>query len=286
MRACLSLLLFMAGSSPLSSQADDSFRLSATRLRGLNVGPHRVGFRATTVIDPTRHTNAGGDGTPIGVAMWYPAAHRGAPAMTGLDYRLLAFHQPLSPAERRRFAEGEAETAMGWRHVGIVPLDRAQAAASLDAPGIAIPNAAPAPGRFPLVMVLGGQYYLSTTAELLASHGFIVAAAFRFSDVASEIGTASFTWYLENSVRDAEWVVHHLRTFEHADVSRLGAIGHGGGGLQALLFAMRNTNVTALVNVDAGNFSARTHSQPIPFYGPRLATRSPWSSRGIPACRR
>jgi dienelactone hydrolase len=272
MRACLILLLFTAGISPLSSRAYDTPDLSSTRLHGLHVGPHRVGFLSKALVDPTRNTSGTEAGTRIGVAVWYPAAAvpGAGPAMTGLDYRLLAFHQPASPAERRRFAEGEAEMAMGWRHVGIVPLDRTQASASLDAPGIAVRDATPAPRRYPVVMVLGGQYYLSTTAELLASHGFVVAAPFRFSDVSNEIGTASSTWYLENSVRDAEWAVDHLRTFEHADVSRLGAIGHGGGGLQALLYAMRNTNVTALITVDAGNFSARTHSQPIPFYSPRL----------------
>jgi hypothetical protein len=67
---------------------------------------------------------------------------------------------------------------LAWRHVGIVPLTRDQARASLSTRGKAITGARPADGRFPLAMVLGGQHYLSTTAEILASHGFLVAAAF------------------------------------------------------------------------------------------------------------
>ena len=39
----------------------------------------------------------------------------------------------------------------------------------------------------------------------MASHGFLVVAPFRFSDQSNEVGTRDLTWYLENSVRDAEW---------------------------------------------------------------------------------
>jgi hypothetical protein len=80
-------------------------------------------------------------------------------------------------------------------------------------------------------MILGGQYYLSTTAEVLASHGFMVAAPFRFRDYPNEIGTADFTAYLENSVRDAEWLLNDLASSGSADVTRVSALGHGGGGL-------------------------------------------------------
>ena len=245
--------------------------LAATRLRGLDVGPHGVGFVSRIGLDPKRRTNGSDEGTRLGLAIWYPASRTpGAPAITGLDYRLLAFAAPLSDAEKRRFADDEADAAMGWRHVGIVPMDRTQALATLAAPGIAVRGAPRAQGRFPVVVVLGGQYYSRTTAEMLASHGFVVAAPFRLTDVSNEIGTASFTWYIENSVRDAESALEELRTFEGADVSHVGAIGHGGGGIQALILAMRNTNVGVLANVDAGNFSSRSRAQEIPFYSPRL----------------
>ena len=37
-----------------------------------------------------------------------------------------------------------------------------------------------------------------------------------------------------------------------------------------MLFAMRNTDVTAVVNIDAANFSTRSRLREIPFYSPRL----------------
>jgi dienelactone hydrolase len=256
--------------APMAAE-DTEVDVTATRLSGVTLGPHAVGFDARAGLDPTRHINASDAGTRIGLAIWYPAVRAGrTPALSGLDYRLLGFHRPLSDAEKRRFAEDEAYAAMGWGHIGIVPMDRTQALATLSAPGIAVRGLPRSPGRFPVIIVLGGQHYLSSTAETLASHGFVVAAPIRPGDVPNEVGTASFTWYIENSVRDAEWALNELRTFENADRSRVGAIGHGGGGIQALLFAMRNTSVGMLVNIDAGNFSSRSQAQAIPFYSPRL----------------
>ena len=66
----------------------------------------------------------------------------------------------------------------------------AQARASLHTGGIAVRAAPARPGRYPVVVVLGGPYYLGTTAEFLASHGFLVVAPVRFSDRANEVGTA------------------------------------------------------------------------------------------------
>jgi dienelactone hydrolase len=141
--------------------------------------------------------------------------------------------------------------------VGIVPLTNEQARASLATRDMAVQGAPPVAGRFPVALLFGGPYYLSTTAEILASHGFLVMAPFRFSDQSNEVGTRDFTWYLENSVRDAEWGLEELRTDPRADVGDVSALGHGGG-LQAMLFAMRNPTVNAVVNIDAGNFSTRS----------------------------
>ena len=204
--------------------------------------------------------------------MWYPAASRPSPIqpLTTLDYRLLHFATPLSGRERQLFESEEASALPVWRHVGIVDMTDAQARASLHTGGIAARDAPPRPGRDPVVVVLGGPYYLGTTAEFLASHGFLVVAAFRFADRSNDVGTGAFSWYLENSVRDAEFALSTLRDDALADTSMVAAIGHGGGGIQAMLFAMRNRQVRALVNIDAANFSTRSGARNLAFYSPRL----------------
>ncbi len=243
-----------------------------TRLTGLRTGPHAVGFEVRTTIDRTRQVDTTGAGTPVGVAVWYPAAARpaGSRAMTAIDYQLLQFATPLGERERQLFAADAASELTAWRHIGIVEMTEAQAHQSLHAGGVAVRGAPPLRGRHPVVVVLGGQYYLSTTAEFLASHGFLVVAAFRFSDRSNEVGSSGFSWYLENSVRDAEFALSTLQDDRRADTSAVAAIGHGGGGIQAMLFAMRNRRVRALVALDAAIFSARSGTRGLPFYSARL----------------
>ena len=256
---------------PPAPSAHSSPDQAGTRLSGLRLGPHAVGFTVQAEEDRSRRINLPDSGTRVGVALWYPAraAEKGR-ALSTLDYRLLEFADGLPAAAREAYEQDEAAALLAWRHVGIVEMTMAQARASLHATGIAVRDAPRASGRFPVVMMLGGRYYMSSTAEFLASHGYFVAAPFRFADQSNEVGTDQFTWYLENSVRDAEWALERLRRDSGADAASLSAIGHGGGGMQAMLFAMRNRGVTALVNIDAANFSQRSQPRSVPFYSPRL----------------
>ena len=264
--------LATTGASIAPRAAPAQVETAGTRLAGLTLGPYAVGFEARRGIDPTRRINPSDVGTRVGIAIWYPAdssAGTGT-AMSSLDYRLLEFLTPPTADERQMYEDGEAAALLAWRHIGIVDLTKAQATASLHARGIAVRGAPALPGRRPMVMVLGGRYYLSSTAEVLASHGFVVVAPYRFVDQSNEIGTQAFSWYLENSVRDAEWALQEMRGDSRADAGLVSAIGHGGGGLQAMLFAMRNREVAAVVNVDAGNFSSRSRARDLAFYSPRL----------------
>jgi dienelactone hydrolase len=268
---CVGTLLLAAGiPQNLSSKADP---LAGTRLAGLRTGPHAVGFEVLTGIDASRRINAVDAGTRIGMAVWYPARAgvNGGP-VTALDYQLLDSLRPVDRQSRRSREDDLADALVAWRHIGIVEQTPAQARAALATRGIAVRTAPAADGRFPVVVVAGGPYYLSTTAEVLATHGFLVVAAFRYADQSNEIGTASFTWYVENAVRDAEWALAEMGRHPHADVTRVAAIGHGGGGMTAMLLAMRNRAVDALVNIDAGNFSSRSEPEKLTFFSRRLLT--------------
>jgi hypothetical protein len=230
---------------------------------GIPVGSHSVGFRFDRTTDPARRV-------PLGIAVWYPATAASGAPMTQLEYRTLAFSRGLDADARRGFLDSEAEMMVGWRHVGIVPLTMEQARAAVNAPGRAVRDAPSAPGRFPVVLVLGGPWYLSTTAEILASRGFLVAAPVRFADIAHEVPTLHFSWSVENAARDAEWALADLARDPSADTTRVASLGHGGGGLQALILAMRNPAIRAVVNIDAGNFSKRSNPSQLAFYHPRL----------------
>ena len=239
--------------------------LSGTRLAGVQTGPHAVGF--DVVAESTGRMR---------LALWYPAraAAPGSAAVTQLEYRQLEFEN-ATPGDARAFVDQQVDVLVNARHVGIVPLTREQARDSLSTRGIAIRKAPALARRFPVVLVFGGQYYLSTTAEMLASHGFLVAAPFRASGPPLESPGDDFTVYVENDLRAADWAVARIRTLANADAARINVIGHGGGGQRAVVFAMRNPDVSAVVNVDAGNFSTRSDSSRIRAYDP-AQVRAPY----------
>jgi acetyl esterase/lipase len=170
----------------------------------------------------------------------------------------------------RTFVDEQASMMVAWRHVGIVPLTLDQARAALHAPGRATREAPPVEGRFPVIVILGGPFYLSTTAEFLAANGNIVVAPVRFDDIADEVPALDFPSSVENAVRDGEWALNVLATEAAADTARIAALGHGAGGMQALMLAMRNRAVRAVVNVDSANFSLRTNPRQLVFYHPRM----------------
>lgn len=242
---------------------------------GLPAAPHAAGFRLERTVDRLRHIDARTSGTPLGLAIWYPARPASGTPLTQMDYRLLARAQTPNAAEVAALLDEQARMMVAWRHVGIVPLTLDQARAALRAPGRAVRGATPVEGRFPLIVILGGPYYLSTTAEFLAANGNIVVAPVRFEDVANEVPALSYQASVENAVRDAEWALHVLSSHPAVDSTRISALGHGGGGMQALMLAMRNRSITAVANVDSANFSQRTNPSQLPFYSPR-ALRVPY----------
>ena len=269
--SCCAVLMALVPAAPIITEAPRSAVSPITaraRLLGVDVGPHGVGFEVRRKPgSPARRGSGAGPG--LGLAVWYPAdVDPGGAGIDALDYRLLDRLEPPTDALRRAVAESEAATLIASPHVGIVPLTKEQALASLSAAGMAARNVPWSHGRFPAVVILGGPYYLSTTAEVLASHGIVAVAPFRFQGRQPNDPDRPFSAFMEDALGDADFALRELRTMGGVDAARVAALGHGGGGFQALLLAMRSRNVFALVNIDAGNFSTRTNPGQLSFYRP------------------
>jgi hypothetical protein len=215
-----------------ASSADQDGTLG--NLWDLQPGPHGVGFRFDRGIDVRREINLVDHGTPIGIALWYPAAKSamGKPGIRGWEYRVLAFGRTLTEGARKAQLDSEAAQAVGWRHVGIVPLTSEQAHFLLEARGHAVRGAVPAAGKFPVVVVMGGPWYLSTTAEFLASKGFVVIAPYRFyGDQIDDLPPAKGRDLMQRDMEDVEWALQECKRFAAADTAHVSVLGHGGGGM-------------------------------------------------------
>jgi hypothetical protein len=195
---------------------------------GLTRGPHAVGVRVRQGTDLSRSYRHDTNGVPLQLVLWYPALDRGGSArrLTQLDYEMLG--QPGDPTEAKRsqVAEASANLATSWLHVGIVPQTKQQALAALDASNLAVLDAEPVPGRFPVV-VIGSPYYLSTTAEFLASHGYLVASAIHFGDAWMERPPPGRGMTYEPNLRTQEWALAELAGNPMADMRHVATLGLG-----------------------------------------------------------
>src|SRR5262249_28807782 len=146
-------------------------------------GPYRVGFTVLHRRDASRvwrveddAVKPGDDPTrPVRISVWYPAAASGGRPMRYGDY----VRVPKVPSDFATFHEMLARRHL--RSLSALIDGPAALARLLGGPVGARLDAPAAAGRFPLVTYASGlneswQHANFVLAELLASHGFVVAA--------------------------------------------------------------------------------------------------------------
>ena len=86
------VILALTSAPTLTVRGDG--RAAGTRAEGLRLGCHAVGFELIRGVDRRRRINRG-EGTHLGIAVWYPAqpSADGA-AMSALDYHVLELSEP------------------------------------------------------------------------------------------------------------------------------------------------------------------------------------------------
>lgn len=210
----------------------------------LEAGPYAVGFTVVERWDRTR-SFTGLSARPMQMAIWYPARPRSQP----LRYREYV-HRLTMPVDG--FPSGEAaeratlEAAWGTGYTAAARerwLD-SQVAAHLDARSLE--------GRFPVVYYAPGYgasvLFHVVTCEYLASHGYVVVSGPSLGD--GPEGIAFDETGIDVQVRDIEFGLSVARERPDADQDRAGVVGFSFGGGSAVLTAMRDPRVAAVVSVD------------------------------------
>jgi hypothetical protein len=219
-------------------------------------GPYAVGFGTIEKYDYSRTFQPAKDyfgnpvpgqtARPIQVCYWYPAEPHGGTRMIYSEY---AFPYPSEPdffgllSQLQNRELGTLFFFLG-NNQGL-----AQDLMNLEM--LAVRDAPPAPGPFPLIVYHGserGAYSQNVVlCEYLASHGFVVAtthvigaAGFDASDQSADI---------EAVVRDKELAVATLHDLPFVDAQRLGLIGYNYGITTALIHQMRNYSVDAVLTL-------------------------------------
>lgn len=224
----------------------------------LRPGAYAVGFRTIYRFDRTRTWRVTRpyekqfapdlNGRPIRVSVWYPAT-------LNSRSRQMHYEDYIATAKEKEFSDLDTILERRDRLIAglSVPSDRI---GDLLATGVnAYRDAAPATGRYPLVLHFGGLNDTATInvfvlAEFLASHGYVVATVPLLGPTNEQTTQTRTPGDIERTISDLEFAWSLLRRETNVDEGKLGVMGHSLGGVEALLFAMRNANVSAVVGLD------------------------------------
>ncbi|MGH7566687.1 MAG: hypothetical protein ACREK2_07640 [Gemmatimonadota bacterium] len=213
-----------------------------------------VGFRVDRLSDPTRpFASAPGaepGPRPIQAYLWYPAAGSCATPMTWGEVvewvGVEGSHDMIDSA----CAEAGRSEFVAW--IGSMGGDTTAARASLEFPLRACQDAAAAPGAHPLVLLAVGRNdspaMHALLGEELASYGWVVLSS---TGLGARRRTMDFVAAdIEAQVADLEALASHAESLDFVDPSRPDVVGYSSGGGTAILYAMEDMTVSAVVSLD------------------------------------
>ena len=191
-------------------------------------------------VDAFGKSGRAGPGRPIQTLVWYPAKRSGASHMVVADYQQAGlgdvdFAFPAADAARQRAA---------WM---AGPMK-----AQYGAPTLAVRDAAPVDGSFPVVIYapsFGSRAHENLDlCEYLASHGYVVIAS-------RSLGARAATMTedvdgIEAQAADIVFLANYAQTLPQADVTRMAAAGYSWGGMANVFAAARSARFKALVSLD------------------------------------
>lgn len=241
----------------LCIRSHDSFAASVT-FPGAH-GQYGVGLRVAQLYDRARvytdrvdllsgNAARGERARPIQALVWYPTENDSAKAMTYQDYLRIA-------ATEVQFGIDQAEAGRkvsAYVRDNYPNLDSLPGGNALTQPMLARRDAAPAAGKFPIVIYAPGSsasaHDNADLCEYLASHGYLVIAS-------ASVGahTRSMNVDLdgaESEARDISYLLGYASALPQADVTHVAAMGYSFGGLANVLAAARDDRISALVSLD------------------------------------
>ncbi len=215
-----------------------------------DAGPHAVGLNIIQQYDYSRQldapvdafgkTGSAGPARPIQTLVWYPAKPTSAPRMLAADYE----EASLADVD---FSMSSAATSK-QREAWMAGAQKAQYASAT----LAVRSAAPAEGKFPVVIFAPGwagpAHENLDLCEYLASHGYVVIASRSLG--AHAVAMTIDIEGVEAQAADIAFLASYAQTLPQADITRMAASGFSWGGIANVFAAARSKRFKALVSLD------------------------------------
>jgi dienelactone hydrolase len=236
---------------------------------GLTPGQWPVGFTRFTAADTTRPLESG-QARLLDVGVWYPARETSLTRLTYREYFLFTPpHRAASPRASAVRQEFDEFVALLKSHeapdTAIQKWMRAPMLAAVDPPR--------AGGQFPLVLLAQGNaqtvHDQAPLAEYLTSYGYVVATMPSPMRITGPLrGEQELGARANEQAVDLGFVRTVVATRPDVLGQRFGLVAHSFGARAALLLAMRDPQVAAVVSLDGGIGTAtgRTSLEALPSY--------------------
>lgn len=248
----------------------------------LEPGPYAVGYKVIqkndfsrsfgTRSDPANRVTLDEHPRPLQISLWYPALN--SDSSTRMVYEeyvewiglIGKHHSPTNETGK----SGKDEFYSYFTRQGVVKEKLDQLLTMRTA---VTKNCVPEKGLYPLILFapgIGDSPVMHTIiCEYLASHGYIVACAPSMGWTSREMTPTSVC--IETQARDLEYIIEFMHEYPNVDVHRTGVVGFSLGSCPALILAMRNIDIDAMVSLDGSiGFNDRLALvQESPFYNPK-----------------
>jgi len=251
--------------------------------QNLPVGKYAVGFKIFTITDETRiekpeynyfgEKNEGDRTKKLTVHLWYPVqANSGKGTLTYGDYcynnLLLNTNETIDASRKESEIGGRRRSTENWFGK---TTDEAWKKL-LEASMLGRAEAAPADGKFPLLIGMLRSLSTSVINEVLASNGYVVAM------IEDRARTAAFNEAALLEIPDMQFTLTYLEKNANIDAANLGTFGFSGSGFSQVLFAMYDPRVKAVADIESGiymdnlyqNFAASDYYRPEKLRAPFL----------------
>jgi pimeloyl-ACP methyl ester carboxylesterase len=235
------LVLLFASILCLNAQTQETFSLKE------KPGAYAVGLRTVEQYDRSRdfrppiddlgNTTSGETSRPLQTLVWYPAESSTHQHMTVADYLALRstetnFSKPATSAGLDEwFLEGLPHPSQDIT--------------------LAIRDAVPMPGRFPVIIYAPSFTSYSweniDLCEYLASFGYVVIAA---PGMGVERDSTHDVAGTDAQAQDISFLVGWSEVLPNTDSTQVGVVGFSWGGLSSVFAAARDNRIKALVDLD------------------------------------
>ncbi len=232
---------------------------SPPRLWGeLTPGEWAVGFHQEVLLDPARSYDPpfahGERGRPLVVETWYPAQVGSGAEMTVGRYLEVPASDSITAGLRERLQRYTDETfareVFGQERAYLEDDERRSVEELRREPVFARVGAERVASSRGLILAHAGLGGVASDNfvlyEYLASRGYVVISS---SFLSADAGYLTIAWEPETSIGDLDLLLRHARS--EAPGEPLAVVGHSWGAQAALIYAMVNPEVDAVVSIDS-----------------------------------